>query len=110
MDEALPLLEETLQSEDRQVGGRPPRHPLGHGQPRGGYRAVGKMDRALPLLKESLQLHTARLGADHPRTFISMGTLAMGYRAVGKMDGRCPCSSGRLPASRSVAFGTDTRK
>ena len=80
MDQALPLLEETLRLMTAKLGADHPDTLESMNNLAQCYEAVGKMDKALPLLEETLRLTTAKQGADHPNTLTSMNNLGECYR------------------------------
>ncbi len=86
LDEALPLMEETLRLKRSRFG---PDHPytlISMTNLAAAYYTAGKMGLALPLFEETLKIKKAKLGPDHPETLVSMNDLATGYRAAKEFD------------------------
>ncbi len=106
LDQALPLLEETLKLTKAKLGTDHPNTLTTMGNLATSYREVGKLDLALPLLEETLKLTKAKLGTDHPDTLTSMGKLATGYREVGKLDLALPLLEETLKLMKAK-LGTD---
>jgi tetratricopeptide (TPR) repeat protein len=86
INEAIPLLEDTLVAFERVLG---PDHPntlasrnnLAHA-----YRDAGQHDKAIALHRENLTASERVLGPDHPNTLISRNNLAYAYRDAGQHD------------------------
>lgn len=86
VDEAVPLLDETLALEKAKLG---PRHPDTL-RTMSDVAAVlfeaGRRDEALVRGAEAMELMKSELGTDHPRTLECMANLAGNYLRVGRRD------------------------
>ena len=86
-DLAIPMLERTLATADRQAR---PSTTSGRSSRRdslaSAYRDAGSLDRSIPLLERTLAAQTAKLGSDHPDTLTTQNNLANAYRDAGQFD------------------------
>ncbi len=90
LDEAVPLLEETLPLRKAKLGDEHPSTLTSMNNLAAGYYSAGRLDEAIPLLKETLGLCKAKLGDEHPDTLNSMNSLANGYLSAGRLHEAIP--------------------
>ncbi len=108
LNQAVPLLEQTLERRKTKLG---PDHPdtlISMGNLAEGYLATGQLDKALPLFEQTLELRKTKLGPDHPHTLTSMNNLAGGYVATGQLDEALPLYEQTLELSKTK-LGPDHR-
>ncbi len=82
VDEAIPLVEQTLAARERLLGADHPstlssRHALA-----AAYRDAGRVDEAIQLFKQTLVGRERVLGADHPDTVTTRTNLALACEDV----------------------------
>ncbi len=84
IEEAIKLMEETLQLRKAKQGLDHPDTLLSMNNLASTYLAANRTQEAVKLLEETLQLKKAKFGPDHPNTLLSMMSLANSYLEAGR--------------------------
>jgi tetratricopeptide (TPR) repeat protein len=86
LNQAVPLLEETLKLRKAKLGPEHPDRLVTMNNLAVAYEDAGKQDQALPLYEATLQGRKAKRGPDHHTTVFSLDQLAGAYVDAGKLD------------------------
>jgi tetratricopeptide (TPR) repeat protein len=76
LEEAVPLLEETLRRQRAKLGADHPHTLISMNHLANGYNESGRLGEAMPLYEEALRRREAKLGGKHSDTLISIDGLA----------------------------------
>jgi eukaryotic-like serine/threonine-protein kinase len=80
------LIEQTLESRRRQLGGQHP-DTLDSLNALGGIQwRRHKLDKSIPLFEEELRVREATMAPDHPGTLQAKANLGVNYRDAGRLD------------------------
>jgi len=85
LDRSIPLFEEALAREEKQLGSQHPTTLQTQGNLGVNYRDAGRLGEAIPLLEATLEKTKAKLGTNHPLTLNIMNSLAQAYQASGQL-------------------------
>ncbi len=86
LDQALPLLEETLKLRKAKLG---PEHPdtlNSMNNLASLFWSMKDLDRSIPLFEKTLKKRISNLGQDHPSTLATKANLGVNYRDAGRLN------------------------
>ena len=90
LDEAIPLLEQTLKDRAHILGPDHPHTLASRHNLASAYQDAGRLDEAIPLLERTLKDFDNLLGPNHPDTLTTRDNLAITYRDAGRLHEAIP--------------------
>jgi len=100
LEQALPLLEETLKVRKANLSLDHPDTLMGMNNLASGYWRARKLDKSIPLLEEALALQEKKLGRSHPSTQVTVANLGVNFKDAGRIGEAIPLLEEAHQASR----------
>jgi tetratricopeptide (TPR) repeat protein len=90
LDQALPLIEETLRLTKAKLGPDHPQTLTSMNNLASAYWSAHQLDKSVPLFEETLKVQQRKLGRQHPDTQHTVANLGVNYKDAGRLSEALP--------------------